>query len=640
MTIDKKTVRLLALGCAVVSFVVYLGSIAPSVQFIDSGELSAVAYTFGIAHPTGYPLFTMLAGLWSRLPLGSVIFSLNVLSAFLCALAVGIFVFVLWDLFAHHSKPAGRSQKSKQKGTQQSKVVHVIPDSIRLTLAAFGAMFIGLSETFWSTALSIEVYSLHIFFIALLLFTALRAMPQQSVAAFSGRRWFAFCFVAGLSFTNHMTTILVVPGFLYLFFRTFGFKSQSWKKLLSGIPPFALGLLPYLYLPLRASSEPVLNWGNPQTWERFLWHVSGKQYRVWIFSSTEAAKRQFEYFISSFPGEFAYVGVLLVVVGLVYAFIRNSRTGWLLAILFMTCVAYSINYDIHDIDSYFLLAYIVAGIWAAYGLSALIGVVKTLRPIHVVAIAVVFIGASAGATFGRVSERDNYLVEDYTMNMFNSLKPHAIVLSYQWDYWLSASYYYQQVEGVRTDVVVIDKELLRRSWYLEQIRNNYPQFYRRSETEIRLFLQELDKFEHELPYNPEEIELRYNDMINSFVEKNYADHPVYFTIEMEKHLAPGYQRIPEGLALRLYKDTNLPSFDEKVWDDFAYRPFNRTGRLIDGLNTMYVNALTNRGIILHQAERYQEASRYFDRALKFDSKSMLTRQWKERNEQAMSLSVR
>jgi hypothetical protein len=49
-----------ALVVSVFAFLVYLKTLAPSVTFIDSGELAAVACTLGIAHPTGYPLFTLL----------------------------------------------------------------------------------------------------------------------------------------------------------------------------------------------------------------------------------------------------------------------------------------------------------------------------------------------------------------------------------------------------------------------------------------------------------------------------------------------------------------------------------------------------------------------------------------------------
>ena len=49
--------------------IIYLITIAPSVVQIDSGELAAVQATLGIAHPTGYPLFTIIGYIFSLIPL-------------------------------------------------------------------------------------------------------------------------------------------------------------------------------------------------------------------------------------------------------------------------------------------------------------------------------------------------------------------------------------------------------------------------------------------------------------------------------------------------------------------------------------------------------------------------------------------
>ena len=46
-----------------IAFGVYLMTMCRSVSFIDAGELAAVACVMGIAHPTGYPLFTLTAHL-------------------------------------------------------------------------------------------------------------------------------------------------------------------------------------------------------------------------------------------------------------------------------------------------------------------------------------------------------------------------------------------------------------------------------------------------------------------------------------------------------------------------------------------------------------------------------------------------
>ncbi|MGE5498138.1 MAG: protein O-mannosyl-transferase family, partial [Syntrophothermus sp.] len=73
-------------------FIIYLISMAPSVVEIDAGELAAVQATLGIAHPTGYPLFTMLGYIFLKLPLGfSKIFMANLMAGIWCSLGIMLF---------------------------------------------------------------------------------------------------------------------------------------------------------------------------------------------------------------------------------------------------------------------------------------------------------------------------------------------------------------------------------------------------------------------------------------------------------------------------------------------------------------------------------------------------------------------
>src|SRR5260370_21268266 len=79
--------RLLKLGLPVLAamavFLVYLRTLAPTVVGGDTPELITVAYTMGVAHPPGYPLFTMLAKLFTLFPFGTVAWRVNLLSAVL-----------------------------------------------------------------------------------------------------------------------------------------------------------------------------------------------------------------------------------------------------------------------------------------------------------------------------------------------------------------------------------------------------------------------------------------------------------------------------------------------------------------------------------------------------------------------------
>lgn len=643
-----------AAGVSAAAFIVYLLTLHPSVDFIDAGELATVAVTLGIAHPTGYPTFTIAAWIWSHLPIGDEIYRLNIFSALLCAAGAGVWYLILRMLFslprgARKNMPAKGAPKGRQK---QAKETESAPAADPLTplFSAFGALAIAFGETYWSTALSIEVYSLHCFFLAVVLYYFLRALlfpPEAEGSAWRRERhWLLFAFFLGLSFTNHLTTILLAPACIYYFFARMGAggkgekgsgmkshsflaglaRRESWRKIAIAVPPFAAGLLPYIYLPIRSASQPALNWGFPATWERFIWHVSGKQYRVWIFSSTEAAGKQLSFFLRTFPAEFGYLLLPLILIGIVAAFRLGRRLGAFLLLLFLGCVLYSINYDIHDIESYFLLAYVVSGIYAALGARALARwIAKGAWPAY--AIAGAGLAALLWSGFTGTSQRGNYLVEDYTANMFRSLEPNALVISYQWDYFVSASCYYQYVKGVRPDVTVIDKELLRRSWYLRQLRKNHPEIYDRSRPEIEAFLAELWKFEHDVPYDPGTIEQAYNGMINSFIDRAIERRPVYLTIEIEQQFAPGYLRVPEGLAFRLYRSAPPPG--KRVFEDFTIRPFTHSGRLVDGIRGMYGAMLINRARFCALQGEAREGMEAADRALKLNPDNEEAMRWRE-----------
>ena len=566
-----------ALIAGAAALAVYCRTVAPGLDFIDSGELSTVACTLGVAHPSGYPLFTLLGWIFAHLPTAQgAVARLNIMSAILCAAAVAVLVLVFRRVcLAALKKTAGESAL-------------IVP-------ACTGALMLAFSSTFWSQALVIEVYPLHLLLVALVLLSFLRANEPLNAEDRGGRPWQIFAFLVGLAFTNHMTTVLLAPGLLFLYFSRQGFSGESWKRLLRMGLPFAAGLSLYVYLPLRASAGPLMSWGNVVTAERFFWHVTGKQYRVWMFSSMDVVGRQLSYFVNGLPGEFAVVGLVLALLGGFVLVRAHRRLAAGVGLLFAGCIFYAANYDIHDIDSYFLLAYICVGMAASVG-AAWLGV-RALEllprwgrwvPAAVLSLSVIPLAAH----YREVDESANYLVEDYTANMLSSLRPGAVVISYQWDYWVSASYYAQLVEGVRPDVTVIDKELLRRSWYLKELERRHPWLIDASRREVDAFLTQVDLFEHDLPYDPSRIEAAYAGMISSFIRRSLPVHPVYVTGEIEPSYTTGLFRVPEGLAMRL---SPLRGEAPQPFPPMRYRPFARQGRLEDMVRRLYGDAWLARG---------------------------------------------
>jgi hypothetical protein len=111
----------LAIFVAVVAFVVYLQTLAPSVDFIDAGELATDCATLGICHPTGYPVFTLIGWVFAHLPIAStVILRMNIMAAFFTALGAGGVVLLANELFGYWM-PQGRKRPMGQKNNGKAK---------------------------------------------------------------------------------------------------------------------------------------------------------------------------------------------------------------------------------------------------------------------------------------------------------------------------------------------------------------------------------------------------------------------------------------------------------------------------------------------------------------------------------------
>ena len=67
-SLESRLSWLVGLAVSLLALGVYVLTLAPTVSFIDSGELITVGVQAGIAHPPGYPLYSLLAVVGARLP--------------------------------------------------------------------------------------------------------------------------------------------------------------------------------------------------------------------------------------------------------------------------------------------------------------------------------------------------------------------------------------------------------------------------------------------------------------------------------------------------------------------------------------------------------------------------------------------
>jgi tetratricopeptide (TPR) repeat protein len=495
----------------------------------------------------------------------------------------------------------------------------------------FGGLILAFSRTWWENSTSIEVYPLHVLFLPIVLLFFFRMLRNWDTSSKNG---FFFALFLGLSFANHLTTVLLAPACLYAFFARFGVS--GFRKITRLVIPFVIGLLPYFYLPLRSATYPIMDWGHPAGVGSFLKHVTGGQYKVWMFTGGSAGK-QFSYFWSDLPSEFTLIVLAVIVLGLVAAFgfsrQKNVHLLGFILLLFFGCLFYAINYDIHDIDSYFLLSYLALGILASCAfvsgsvsrLAIMRQFVKT--PSMILLAGVLCAGLEVGNGFSEVNESGNHMVDDFAHNTISNLPQNAIIFSSAWDFWVSGSFYLQHIEKLRPDVTVIDLALLRdRPWYYSHIKQVAPQVLKNCEAELDAFFPELVKFDRGDAYDGALISEAYKKFSEALVRNN-QDRPIFIAseavAERDELFAPSFKAVPGGVAFRLVsRDTVFdPDLPKLQWNDKKYRKRNYytdNARLLQALPlAAMAQILAERGDI-EKAKRFLDLALSLEPDMKFD----------------------
>ncbi len=177
---------LVAGGLALISGAAYVRTLAPGVVAGNSAEYQYVAPILGIAHSTGYPLYTLLGKAFTLLPIGSVAYRMNLLSAVAAAVAVA-------TVYALVLRLTGRRM-----------------------LGVAAALAFAFAASFWSAALIAEVHTLNVAFIALDVVLLLRWSTRQGTLPRSEVAWpelRLFALMYGLSLAHHRMALLLAPAF-------------------------------------------------------------------------------------------------------------------------------------------------------------------------------------------------------------------------------------------------------------------------------------------------------------------------------------------------------------------------------------------------------------------------------------------
>lgn len=323
----------------------YWRTLAPTVFAVDSVEFTTGAYTLGLVHPPGYPTYLLLGRLFLSLPVGDFGYRLNLMSAVFGVLSCWVAYRILLTV------------------------------GVRPLFAGLAALLRALSFYIWSQAVVAEVYSLH-WFLVLLIFWGVLRWRQGG-----GRGWlYAAALAAGLSLTNHITSVLVFPGLAYLLFAP-GPPGQDRPRLMvrdwlicagCGVA----GLLPYLYLPLRYMAEPGLDYARKYlavdltTWDGVIWYTTGGPFRDMLLTGSLVYRlRESLLFVQYLLYNSLVVGLILAGLGAWLLMRRDRPLFWASFCGFALTALFFINYNVFDKFSMYGVALWIMALWIGLGLE-------------------------------------------------------------------------------------------------------------------------------------------------------------------------------------------------------------------------------------------------------------------------------
>ncbi len=432
--------RAAAVAVTLVTGTVYAATALPGVSFGDWSEMQTIPQQLGIAHPTGYPLAILLGKLWSVLPLGSVAYRANLLSAAEMSLALGVAVLIMGRL----------------------GVRPLVGAALTLVLAAV--------PTVWTAATTARVDALHLLLVTLVLHRALLWAQERRP-----RDLLLVAFLTGLSLSNHMLSTTVAP-FVAVYVVWVGRHELASRPILipAVVVAGCLGLAPYLYIPIRAAFGPSWAYGDLLTPGGLWYLVSGAMFRSDMQFLGANGLQTF----ATQVGELLKLVVLrwhpLLLVTAVLGLGVTYRRSGAFAILELGLVGANVYFYVTyhgDLEHYLLLTWLLiatsvavaveaALTWATSALDRATGGRLASRRAGMSAVgglagALLVVYAASGIALGwSANDRSgDHRGEAFVDGVFASLPQRAVLLTY-WDA-IEPLWYAHCVEGQRPDLLIL-----------------------------------------------------------------------------------------------------------------------------------------------------------------------------------------
>ncbi|MCX6731363.1 MAG: DUF2723 domain-containing protein [Candidatus Roizmanbacteria bacterium] len=546
----------------------------------DSAEYSTVARTWGIAHPPGYPLYSLLANIIDRIiPFETTSWRISLLSSIPTVLTAYILYKIMMQL-------------------KLTKYVALIGSLLYLVLFPI-----------WQYALVPEVFALHTFFVALITYLLLKYIkkPNTSYLLYSS-------LVCGLCISNHHIFVLFIPGWLFLLKDKIKKIVLNRKLCIQMLTLICLGGSFYLYTIIVSLNNTILDWENAKTIQGFFSLITRSTYGSFkaYSSSNPNIGNQISDILSGLLFillDFKPLGIIFIIVGFIMSrkyeklfstFLFISLAAHF-AFLFYTNFILTSTISSGMFERFLIPIYVILIIFLSIGVdyvyknyyARIVAIIKNPFLKRIVKLSYyificLYVLIVAKQNFKSISYISKLNVfEQFGKDIIKTV-PHGGILTTQGDTSTFTTAYQVYGLNMRRDVVLFQLGLMHKENYIEMIKKRTP------------------KLHITTPINS-------SDSFKQFVAKNSQ-----FGYYAERELAVGVWR-PYGLVWKYYPDSLTASSDsasllfanKKLWDhEYKIPLLSADEKNIFHLNSIgeyYLNSYQNYAKLLVYMERYNDA---------------------------------
>jgi len=566
----------------------------------DGGDLVTAAFVGGIPHPPGFPLYTFLGFLLSKLPFLTVAWRVGILSSIPSAFTL---VFIYLSLLI------------------------ILKKKIPALIAIFT---LGFSYVFWLYASIPEVFGLNSLFASILIYLLLKYW------FFKKLRYFVCLIIFfGIAVAHHQFILVLAPAFLYIFFCLRKTISKI-NILLIYLSPllFIVGFIPYIYSYFSARSIPLLSWNNPDNISNLIKLITRQSYGSFLSGASIAQSFhsrliQIPVYFSFVINDFTLVGFLLIILGLTrdLIFITRSKKNNL-EIFLLLCFIFS-GPLFYFYGSYLITNQFQLGIYEKF---------LTLSYIflsYYIARGVIFAGSGLFIFFQKFTSNFSKIknISDYLILIFLILPISLFYINYPKIFVIKNDL---TAEKLAKDILVTVKKngilILERDNPL--FNTQYLNLVEKNRIDVKVFqYQKLFLNDYKKEYKKYHPELVYPegqgfDFVFKFIDQNYTKYPIYSITILDANPKEDYYWIRVGLLYRLYKKKDLPKVDSliaennRLWGLYSNPLSGSLGKyqnlLLSNVLVFYEDAHRENAELLYETKHYKDALGEIEKAIELD----------------------